>query len=504
MDELFEELVGFLMQEEEANIQDNIVGADNAANDTNHELNHNAHNSITGGSNDDYLIFDQPIVDDQNGIHQIDSSHRLFHSNDYVEDHMMTVGINNADNIERDGDCYNRHLDLHYDDDYHNQLGALLYDEYPSDKSLTYHPLLDTTDTYQETYVSDHPSDEIQSDRLVLDVSDNLQENWDIDQYFNLIETSTMPIPHGPHHLDDKLPEDRQCSPGLQQQQVEEEERQQELRAQAIEPADDPKELQKRRRQQKQKVSFYNEEDIEEEEGVLVATEAADDDDIGDDEISSKNLKSERMRRKRLNQQYFTLRSLVPNITKMDKRTVLVDALAYLQDILHQTQIEIENQNKISSSLSPNNKSSLANEEIDPPLHNQNEVVVLPVENNAINVSGNDDGQVQPLFHTLLVEPAVPPYERCAIFPAIVMMEAEKLDEERYMLKIVYNKALGTMGLVQRSVEMLKGFDCINVSLSVYDQQHLQSSNILRCFFSKTKHSNLISGFRPSAMGIVY
>ncbi|KAI3910988.1 hypothetical protein MKW92_038053, partial [Papaver armeniacum] len=59
-------------------------------------------------------------------------------------------------------------------------------------------------------------------------------------------------------------------------------------------------------------------------------------------------------------------------------------------------------------------------------------------------------------------------------------METEKLDDERYVLTIVFNKALGTMGLVQRSVEMLKGFESINVALTTYDEHHMQSSNFLR------------------------
>ncbi|KAI3895876.1 hypothetical protein MKW98_025667 [Papaver atlanticum] len=59
-------------------------------------------------------------------------------------------------------------------------------------------------------------------------------------------------------------------------------------------------------------------------------------------------------------------------------------------------------------------------------------------------------------------------------------MEAEKLDEERYLIKIVYNKVLGAMGQVQRSVEMLKGVDLINVYVSEYDQHHMQSSCFLR------------------------
>ncbi|KAI3866628.1 hypothetical protein MKW92_027582 [Papaver armeniacum] len=419
MDELFEELVGYLMQEDEANIQEN----------TNHE----AHNSITGGIGDDNLM----------AVAMMDSFN------------------NNVDNA-LDGDCYNPHFDLQCNvDDYDCQLGALLYDECLADLPL----LGPITGNFQEDCVTGIPSG-----ILLPDVTDTSLENCDIDQYFNLIETSTMQQkadvdvccdPHQPHLSSPTIPDHQP------QQQVEEEKQQQELGTQVlIAPADD-----------------RNEEDIEEEEDMLLANEAAaDDEDIGDDvDTSSKNLKSERNRRKRLNQQYLTLRSIVPNITKMDKRTVLVDALAYLQDILHQTQIEIENQNKVISSL---NNPSLANEEtINLPLHHHNEDVVPAAEKNVLDVSGSD-GQVQPLFHTLLVEPVVPPgpppFVRRAIFPAVMQMETEKLDEERYVLTIVFNKALGTMGLVQRSVEMLKGFESINVALSTYDQHHMQSSNFLR------------------------
>ncbi|KAI3941565.1 hypothetical protein MKW92_029106 [Papaver armeniacum] len=417
MDELFEELVGYLMQEEEANIQEN----------TNHE----AHNSITGGIGDDNLMT-----------------------------LAMMDGFNNNVDNELHGDCYTPHLDQQCNvDDYDYHLGALLYDE-----CLAGLPLLDPiTGNFQEDCVTDIPSgDRIQCDRLLPDVTDTSLENGDIDQYFNLIETSTMKQkadvdvccdPHQPQLSSPTIPDHQP------QQQVEEEKQQQELGTQVlIAPADD-----------------RNEEDIGEEEDMLLANEAAaDDEDIGDDvDTSSKNLKSERNRRKRLNQQYLTLRSIVPNITKMDKRTVLVDALAYLQDILHQTQIEIENQNKVISSLN--------NPSLD---------VVPAAEKNVLDVSGSD-GQVQPLFHTLLVEPVEPPgpppFVSRAIFPAIMQMETEKLDEERYVLTIVFNKALGTMGLVQRSVEMLKGFESINVALSTYDEHHMQSSNFLRVSYSLFK-----------------
>ncbi|KAF5208409.1 transcription factor FER-LIKE IRON DEFICIENCY-INDUCED TRANSCRIPTION FACTOR-like, partial [Thalictrum thalictroides] len=54
--------------------------------------------------------------------------------------------------------------------------------------------------------------------------------------------------------------------------------------------------------------------------------------------LNCKNLVSERNRRKRLSQQLLSLRAIVPNITKMDKRSVLVDALSYLRNIHQETE----------------------------------------------------------------------------------------------------------------------------------------------------------------------
>ncbi|KAI3945513.1 hypothetical protein MKW98_018330 [Papaver atlanticum] len=208
---------------------------------------------------------------------------------------------------------------------------------------------------------------------------------------------------------------------------------------------------------------------------------------------------SERNRRKRLNKQLFTLRSMVPTITKMDKRSVLVDALTYLQDILDQTKIEIKNQNHFSTAAiagtddpahaavktpKPPDSSTVNAEINNPPPHDQTGGVLL--QKNAVDVNV-EAGQLQQITSTAILEPSVLPCEGCAIFPVITKMEAEKVDEQRYVLKIVYDKAMGAMGQVQRAVEMLNGFHCINVSVSEYDQHHMQSSNFLRV--KKTKGS---------------
>uniref|UniRef100_A0A2P2NZB3 BHLH domain-containing protein n=1 Tax=Rhizophora mucronata TaxID=61149 RepID=A0A2P2NZB3_RHIMU len=56
---------------------------------------------------------------------------------------------------------------------------------------------------------------------------------------------------------------------------------------------------------------------------------------------ASKNTVSERNRRRKLNEKLFALRSVVPNISKMDKASIIKDAIDYIQE-LHEQERRIQ------------------------------------------------------------------------------------------------------------------------------------------------------------------
>lgn len=58
---------------------------------------------------------------------------------------------------------------------------------------------------------------------------------------------------------------------------------------------------------------------------------------------ASKNIMSERNRRRKLNERLFALRAVVPNISKMDKASIIKDAIDYIQE-LHDQEMRIKSE----------------------------------------------------------------------------------------------------------------------------------------------------------------
>ncbi|VFR00901.1 unnamed protein product [Cuscuta campestris] len=75
-----------------------------------------------------------------------------------------------------------------------------------------------------------------------------------------------------------------------------------------------------------------------------------------DGSAASKNIVSERNRRKKLNERLFALRAVVPKITKMDKASIIKDAIEYIQELREQERaIQAEIWDLESSSICRNN-----------------------------------------------------------------------------------------------------------------------------------------------------
>ncbi|KAG6383792.1 hypothetical protein SASPL_156436 [Salvia splendens] len=142
----------------------------------------------------------------------------------------------------------------------------------------------------------------------------------------------------------------------------------------------------------------------------------------------SKTLVSERRRRGRMKEKLYALRSLVPNITKMDKASIVGDAVLYVQDLQNQAK--------------------------------KMKAEIAGFEENYKHKTTQNDIQSNP---TTCFYPT----------PKIIFkMEVSQVEEKGFYVKIVANKGNGVAAALYRSLESLTTFDVRSSNLTVSADQN--------------------------------
>ncbi|KAF3775830.1 Transcription factor [Nymphaea thermarum] len=181
--------------------------------------------------------------------------------------------------------------------------------------------------------------------------------------------------------------------------------------------------------------------------------EAESDDQRKSSGFNCKNLVSERNRRKRLSHQLLALRSMVPNITKMDKRSILVDALNYLQGI-H------EEMESIQKELSEQSRS-----EIQDPWPGT-DLDIMELSGSLSNPAAAD--------YPKLDYSSRPPIE-------ILNIETEMLEDQRYVVKVSCRGGTRAAARAAQAIESL-GFEITHSAVERIGEQ-----DVLNTAFIKVK-----------------
>ncbi|XP_020215425.1 transcription factor FER-LIKE IRON DEFICIENCY-INDUCED TRANSCRIPTION FACTOR [Cajanus cajan] len=148
----------------------------------------------------------------------------------------------------------------------------------------------------------------------------------------------------------------------------------------------------------------------------------------------SKTLVSERRRRNRMKEKLYALRSLVPNITKMDKASIIGDAVSYMHELQAQAKMLKAEVQGLETSLM---------------------------------VSKSYQGSIENPMKVQFIN------NIRAISKKINQMDMFQVDEKGFYVKIVCNKGEGVAASLYRSLESLTAFNVQNSNMATVSDSFL-------------------------------